>query len=290
MTAGATAGGTGAQGGVAFLIDADNLNETDAVDEAFAKLHALAGPSTVRRAYGGNDALRGLSPALNRHAVRPCVNFVLDKNTTDIALAVDAMELACGGSVSVIALGSGDADFYPLVVRLRERGVRVIGFTLRNKMSSEMRDVYPELYFVGQAPRALAAAPVAMAAPAPAPRKAAARKTAARGAGAAVPAAPPVAPRAASARKTASSAPAKAPARKSAAGKAGAASGLQAILDAVPALRQGRRERLNEVAQQLHAAGVLGKSASSLKLLGKWPDDFELTPAGQPQFVRWTAA
>jgi len=274
--------------GVAFLIDADNLNEADAVDEAFAKLHALAGPSTVRRAYGGNDALRGLGSVLNRHAVRPCVNFVLDKNTTDIALAVDAMELACGGSMSVIALGSGDADFYPLVVRLRERGVRVIGFTLRNKMSAEMRDVYPELHIVGQTPRPRAAETAQAVAPARAPRKTPAKKVPAKKAVAKVAASVPVTPPAAP-RETARPKAASAPAAKGAAGKSSGTPDVQAILDAVPSLRQGQPERLNEVAQQLHAAGVLGKSASSLRLLGKWPEHFELTPPARPQFVRWTA-
>ena len=55
-----------------------------------------------------------------------------------MALAVDAMELACQSpKPTVIAIGSGDADFVPLVVRLRERGIRMICVSERTKMASQ---------------------------------------------------------------------------------------------------------------------------------------------------------
>ncbi len=263
--------------GVAFLIDADNLNDPAAVADAFERLHALAGPSTVRRAYGSTDSLKGLAPVLKQYAVRPCANFVLDKNTTDLALVVDAMELACLEQPSVLALGSGDSDFYPLVVRLRERGVRVMVFALEGKVSDDMRTVCSELFFVG-AP-AVARRPV--------PRKVATKKAAPKAPAEKKPVAkknPVKKPLEPSAVPVPASASARG-LRQAAAGKAGVT--VDGILHAVPVLREGAALRLNEVAQQLHKAAVLGKSASSVKLFQRFREHFELTPDSHPTHVRW---
>ncbi len=254
----------------AFLIDADNLNDPEAVAEAFERLHALVGTTTVRRAYGSADSLKGLAAVLKQYAVRPCANFVLEKNTTDLALAVDAMELACTSQPSVVALGSGDSDFYPLVVRLRERGVRVIAFSLNGKMSDDMRLACPELYFVGQAstPQVVGS------------RKTTVKKMPAK----ALPGKVIAAKKAAIKKVAAKKALPRALSRSSKV----AVPTVQDILSAVPGLREGDQMRLNEVAQQLHKAAVIGKSASSVKLFQKFRDDFVLSPAGQPTHVRWT--
>lgn len=103
---------------IAFLIDADNLCSSAWVDEAFQLLEQKLGAIAIKRAYGDADKLKGLEDGLNRHAVRPYVNLYVSKNTTDVALAVDAMELACKSPhPTTIVIGSGDLDFLPLVVR-----------------------------------------------------------------------------------------------------------------------------------------------------------------------------
>lgn len=298
---------------IAFLIDADNLNDPAAICEAFEKLHALVGPSTIRRAYGSADNLKAIATALNRFSVRPCGNFALSKNTTDIALAVDAMEMACTLAPRVVAIGSGDADFFPLAVRLRERGIRVVCFSLHGKMSEETAAGYGECITVGRrrdaGAEALAAArPVA--APVPRAPAAASRKTPARKAAAPKKAAVKKAPSdKATAKKTAAgktpakkAAAKKTPARKTAAaaapapaadvpaGAASSAANPQRILAALPALRTGATVSLNDAARGLREANLLGKNTSSPKLFQRFPLDFELTPATQPHHVRWLKA
>jgi len=89
---------TAAPAVVAFLIDADNLSSPALVDEACQALES--------------------SESMRKWAIRPFCNLSLGKNTTDIALAIDAMELACQTPApEVIAIGSGDADFLPSAVR-----------------------------------------------------------------------------------------------------------------------------------------------------------------------------
>ena len=76
-----------------FLVDADNFSAPTWVDEALQKLVATEGAFAVRRAYGSAENLKGLSETLKKWAIRPFANLALSKNTTDMAMAVDAMEL-----------------------------------------------------------------------------------------------------------------------------------------------------------------------------------------------------
>ena len=80
---------------IIFLIDADNLSMPVWIDEAFKKIKSSEGVISVRRAYGRAEKLKGLEEVLRTHAIRQFLNLSLTKNTTDLALAVDAMEFAC---------------------------------------------------------------------------------------------------------------------------------------------------------------------------------------------------
>src|SRR5512133_1550950 len=157
-----------------FLIDADNLSASAWVDEAFRVLQESEGVMPVRRAYGSAENLRGLADVLRVWAVRPFVNLSLTKNTTDIALAVDAMAFACQTPAPrMVVIGSGDADFVPLVVRLRERGIRMVCVSERGKMGREAVSAYDRVILVGQEQALPEASMTAVQAPA---RKTATRK------------------------------------------------------------------------------------------------------------------
>jgi hypothetical protein len=58
-------------------------------------LEDTEGTLAVRRAYDSAENFKGLEQTRWSCAIRPFVNLALTKNTTDVALAVDAMELAC---------------------------------------------------------------------------------------------------------------------------------------------------------------------------------------------------
>jgi hypothetical protein len=246
-----------APGPVALLIDADNLSSPEAVEEALRKLTELVGPVAIRRAYGSADNLKGLATVLRDQAIRPIVNDPLSKNTTDMLLAVDALDLWYQCAPSVMALGTGDADFAPLALRLRERGVRLICFSQKTKLSPDIRAYYEQV-FVVRAKSVVADSPAAAPAPVRKPRPPAVKKTPA-------PAAAPVV----------------APAVDS------AAQAVQAILAAVPGLQEGQTVALNEAVRLLHDAQLLGKNASSLKFFKKYAPRFELSPEVQPTKLRF---
>jgi uncharacterized protein (TIGR00288 family) len=264
---------------VMLLIDADNVS-SDGFEQAVQRTLTEHGAVHVRRAYCNAVTAVKQQALFKRLSVRPMVNISAGKNSTDIALAVDAIDLVIAERPDVVVLVSSDSDFAPLVIRLREKGCRVCGLGQQGKTGEETVAVYDEFTDLQHH-----GAPVA---PRSAPAKKAAAKVAAKRAPAKTEKTEKSA--AAPARKTA----AKAPVRKTA--KAAAkplapqppSEAAEFILRAAPALRSGADVPLNDVAQALRAAGLLGKHGSSLKLFDKLPAEFAVLQ--HPDRIRWTGA
>lgn len=115
---------------IAVLIDADNApaSKIGAILSQVAK----SGNAHVRRAYGDwkNSHLKGWESRLQEFAIAPVQQFAYTKgkNASDIAMVIDAMDLLHAGVADGFAIVSSDADFTPLVMRLRQSGAEVLGF------------------------------------------------------------------------------------------------------------------------------------------------------------------
>lgn len=114
---------------VVVLIDADNaqLSSLDYVLEEAATYGRLS----VKRAYGNwvKDNLAHWPEVLKKNAVKAVQQFdyVKGKNSSDIAMVIDAMDLLHSSSHDVYVLVSSDSDFAALGIRLKESGKLVIG-------------------------------------------------------------------------------------------------------------------------------------------------------------------
>ncbi len=236
---------------VMLLIDADNVS-ADVIEQAVHKVLAEHGQLHVRRAYCNAETALKQQAMFKRLGVRPMVNLAAGKNSTDIALAVDAMDLAVAERPQVVYLVSSDSDFAPLVIRLREKGCRVCGIGQQGKTGEETVTLYDQFTDLQHHAAAAAAATPTKKVPA---RKRAARKTAA-----AAPPAPaaPVLP-----------------------------DEVVRILEVVPQLRAGQRLELNLAVEGLRGAKLLSKSGSSQKLFKKHPGFFALSPDKQPNKVQY---
>ena len=119
---------------LAVLIDADNTSAQGA-DAIFEEIATL-GEANVRRIYGdfSGSKLQGWKEKLASLAVIPHQQFAYTKgkNSSDIALVIDAMDLMHSGRFDGFVLVSSDSDFTRLAGRLREQGLQVFGIGRRN--------------------------------------------------------------------------------------------------------------------------------------------------------------
>ncbi|MBO9123531.1 MULTISPECIES: NYN domain-containing protein [unclassified Rhizobium] len=115
---------------LAVLIDADNTSAkiADGLFEEIAKI----GEASARRIYGdfSKSNLKPWADVLAKHAIIPQQQFAhtVGKNSTDIALVIDAMDLLHSGRFDGFCLVSSDSDFTRLAARIREHGTDVYGF------------------------------------------------------------------------------------------------------------------------------------------------------------------
>ncbi|WP_439477170.1 NYN domain-containing protein [Brevundimonas sp.] len=115
---------------LAVLIDAENASAR--IAEALFTEIATLGEASARRIYGdfASAQLTGWTKVLARFAIQPQQNFAntKGKNSGDIALVIDGMDLLHSGRFDGFCLVSSDADFTRLASRIREEGVDVYGF------------------------------------------------------------------------------------------------------------------------------------------------------------------
>jgi len=111
---------------VAVMVDCDNVSP-DILEHAL-QMAAQFGRVVLRRGYGNPEALSNKwQEALVQWAFTPCLQFRYSagKNTSDIALALDAMEALFDQRAEVFCLVTSDSDFAYLCRKLRERGASV---------------------------------------------------------------------------------------------------------------------------------------------------------------------
>jgi uncharacterized LabA/DUF88 family protein len=115
---------------LAVLIDADNA-QAAVIDSLLAEI-ARFGEATVKRIYGDFTSPTSASwkKVLQRHAIKPVQQFAYTtgKNATDSALIIDAMDLLYTQRFDGFCLVTSDSDFTGLAMRLREAGLKVLGF------------------------------------------------------------------------------------------------------------------------------------------------------------------
>lgn len=267
---------------VAFLVDFDNV-ATDVIEQALNAVFKDYGAAHIRRAYCNAEQAHHSQAFMKRLGLRAIVNLAIGKNSTDIALAVDAMELAITEKPDVIVLVSSDSDFAPLVLRLREKGAWLRGFGQQGKTGEGVIAIYDqfnELAHGTSKPAAKREPARKAAAPRPAAKKAAAPAKAATTAPKAAPALAPATP-------APKAAPAPAPAPAPVDAGVAAAREINAILALLPKLADGQWHDLGAAAKALKEAGLLARTAPSTKLFRKHPQAFQLQPQKTPNQVRF---
>ncbi len=137
---------------VAVLIDAENVGAQSAkqiFDEA-----SNYGNILVKRIFAdwSKASVKNWKEEVNRYSMTAEQQFEVQarKNTTDIALIIQALIILFEKDVDVFFIAAGDSDYTRLVRELRERGKAVIGFGGRNVNQSYVNAFNEFIYIEGE--------------------------------------------------------------------------------------------------------------------------------------------
>ena len=112
---------------VAVLIDYENVG-LDAIQHLLDQLSDV-GRVIIRRAYGDWSVQRGKQDQLLELGIEPIHQYHSNKsgkNSSDIRLAIEAVDLLYNSPIDTFVIVSSDSDFVPLVGKLRSSGKSVI--------------------------------------------------------------------------------------------------------------------------------------------------------------------
>lgn len=133
---------------LAILIDIENVSPY-LIDKVFEIIQH--NNISIRRAYGDwIKAGANWQEMLIKYAIVPrhYFNFAPGKNSSDIALVIEAMELLFTANLDGFCIVSSDSDFTHLVQKIRERGLRVYGFG-RNGTLGILQNSCHQFFYIG---------------------------------------------------------------------------------------------------------------------------------------------
>lgn len=253
----------------ALLIDADNFADAKALEAAWEQLKFHAGRVSICRAYGAAMRLQALAEPLRNIGARPVANLPLDKNTTDAALMADAVALHFQQGVRLFAIASGDADFAPLAVRLREWGCEVWCFSINGILFKGAEAYYDRV--VRFTPAVTTPAPVTAPVPAAIPKAIAA---------AVVSAVQPI--------STVSATPVDAAAIRVASEDGAMTDEVARILEMLPDLHKGP-QLFSQAVSVLRQKMILSKTTKATAFIARHPAHFVLTKPNKSVLLHYLA-
>src|SRR5215211_523555 len=143
---------------LAMFVDLENLamgfqNQRKTKFEIHKVLERLVekGKIIVKKAYADWSRFKDYTGQLHEAAIELIEipkRSLTGKNSADIRLVVDAMDLAFSKEhIDTFVIVSGDSDFSPLVSKLKENGKHVIGLGMQDSTSDLLRDNCDEFIY-----------------------------------------------------------------------------------------------------------------------------------------------
>lgn len=123
---------------IAVLIDGDNANAKH-IESILTKIKEY-GEVVIKRVYGdwSQSQLSSWKAVANKNSIKAiqAFSYIKGKNSTDIALIIDAMDIIHSKRINVFCIVSSDCDFTGLVHRIKEDGHFAIGVGKENSCIS----------------------------------------------------------------------------------------------------------------------------------------------------------
>src|SRR6266851_8459350 len=154
---------------LAIFIDFENLalgfqgrRDRFDIDRILERL-VEKGKIVAKKAYADWNRFAAYTAALHEAAIELIEiprRAMTGKNSADIRLCVDAMDLAYSKDhIDTFVVVSGDSDFSPLVSKLKELGKHVIGLGMQDSTSDLLRDNCDEFIYYEDLAQPTALAP-----------------------------------------------------------------------------------------------------------------------------------
>lgn len=116
---------------IAVFVDIENVQSFSV--KALMEILLTHGNVVIRRVYGNILSMnQGMHEMLHEEGFDYChvPSGASGKNASDIRLALEALDCAnMDRTINLVVLVTGDSDFIPLVHKLRERNIKVWGFS-----------------------------------------------------------------------------------------------------------------------------------------------------------------
>lgn len=137
---------------IAVLIDFENvgLNTIQGLFDALSDI----GRVIIKRAYADWSRVKTPREQLFEFGIEPILIYrstKSGKNSSDIRLTIDAIELLFQSIVDTFVIVSSDTDFIPLINKLRSAGKVVIGAGRRETQSDNLIRACDRFFFLDQA-------------------------------------------------------------------------------------------------------------------------------------------
>lgn len=140
---------------LAVLIDAENLSAA-LVKPILARFQA-GKAFLLKRAYGdwSSPRIAGWRPVLIEFGIQAmhAPTYTAGKNSADITLAIDAVDLLHQHQIDCFCIISNDSDFTPLAHRLNQSGAKVIGFGSKKASQAFINACHKFIYLEATASR-----------------------------------------------------------------------------------------------------------------------------------------
>lgn len=137
---------------IALFIDAENIGANYAkfiFDEALKY-----GEISIKRIYGDwtKPQLKKWKEAIEEHSIKAmqCFSFASGKNSSDMFLITDVLEILYEKDIQIFIIISSDSDYSPLVQKLREKDKRTLGFGMRRTSIKSYVNSFDEFVYLDQ--------------------------------------------------------------------------------------------------------------------------------------------
>lgn len=123
---------------IIVFYDAQNFSKIDYFDKIILAIQKYGFVSTIRVYHDFIGKDNPWKQLCYKRGMKPCQITSPKKNTADLLITIDALNVACNNNRDIFCFVTNDSDFYPISIELKQRGIKtmLISEIIANKKAS----------------------------------------------------------------------------------------------------------------------------------------------------------